>query len=126
MARRVCLFVAILALLPLPVRAAETYLDLLKENFMTGVVMNGDPRIPDEIEGGVVVCLAEAFVKANIPAEDLAKLDQAVVDGTIEMDPLAGHYAMLASDRNALLLMSMEAEQICPEILKAYHAAKNG
>jgi len=122
--RGICCLVAALALLPPYALAASTYTELLKSNFATALDAHNDPNVPDDVELTLLHCLATAFVNANIPPDDLTKLDQAVVAGTIESDPLAGKYAMLASDSGALLLMSAEAKRLCPETLKAYDDAK--
>jgi hypothetical protein len=116
--------VAAVALLPPYALAASTYVELLQSNFATALDAHNDPKIPDDIESTLLNCLATAFVNANIPSDDLTKLDQAVVAGTIESDPLAGKYAMLASDSGALMLMSAEAKRLCPETLEAYDDAK--
>lgn len=124
--RGIYCLVAALTLAPPSAWAASTYTELLQENFATALDGHNDPRVPDDIELKLLNCLASAFVNANIPSDDLTKLDQAVVAGTIELDPLAGKYAMLASDSGALMLMSAEAERLCPDTLKAYDDAKKG
>lgn len=105
--------------------AASAYTDLLKKNFATKLVTQNDPNEPDEIERDMLNCLADAFIKANIPPEDLSRLDQEVIDGTIETDPLAGKYAMLAGDPSAVERMATEAARLCPETLKAHIRAKS-
>ena len=103
--------------------AAGTYVELLKERLPARVAERNDPRVLDELEIEYLGCLMDAFVAANIPPGDLAKLDQAVAAGTIETDPLAGHYKQLANDPHALRLMAEEAQQLCPDLLQAYTSA---
>lgn len=105
--------------------AESAYTDLLKNNFTTKLITQNDPRVPDKIEGDMLHCMADAFINANIPPQDLLKLDQAVIEGTIEHDPLAIKYAMLASDPNALNQMAAEAVRLCPETLRAFTGAKS-
>jgi hypothetical protein len=103
--------------------AASTYVELLKERLPARVAERNDPRVLDELELELLGCLVDAFVAANIPPGDLAKLDQAVVAGTVETDPLAGHYKLMASDPNAQALMAQEAKRLCPDVLQAYNGA---
>ena len=103
--------------------AANTYVELLKERLPARVAERNDPRVLDELEIELLSCLMDAFVAANIPAEDLAKLDQAVAAGTVETDPLAGHYKQLANDPNAQTRMAEEAQRLCPDLLQAYTSA---
>ena len=103
--------------------AASTYVELLKERLPARVAERNDPRVLDELEIEYLGCLMDAFVAANIPPGDLAKLDQAVAAGTIETDPLADHYKQLANDRHALVLMAEEAQRLCPDLLQAYTSA---
>ena len=123
--RRACgLFAAVvLMLLSEHAVAASTYLELLKERLPARVAERNDPRVLDELEVEYLGCLMDAFVAANIPPGDLAKLDQAVAAGTIETDPLAGHYKRLANDPHALTLMAEEAQRLCPDLLQAYTSA---
>jgi hypothetical protein len=103
--------------------AASTYVELLKERLPARVAERNDPRVLDELEIEYLGCLMDAFVAANIPPGDLAKLDQAVAAGTIETDPLADHYKQLANDQHALVLMAEEAQRLCPDLLQAYTSA---
>ena len=103
--------------------AASTYVELLKERLPARVAERNDPRVLDELEIEYLGCLMDAFVAANIPPGDLAKLDQAVAAGTIETDPLADHYKQLANDPHALELMAEEAQRLCPDLLQAYTSA---
>jgi len=110
-------------LLSAPAFAASTYIELLKERLPARVAERNDPRVLDELEVEYLGCLMDAFVAANIPPGDLAKLDQAVAAATIETDPLAGHYKRLANDPHALALMAEEAQRLCPDLLQAYTSA---
>lgn len=103
--------------------AANTYVELLKERLPARVAERNDPRVLDEVELEVLSCLVDAFVAANIPAEDLAKLDRAVAAGTAETDPLAIHYKLMANDSDAQARMAEEAQRLCPEVLEAYISA---
>ena len=103
--------------------AASTYVELLKERLPARVAERNDPRVLDELELELLGCLVDAFVAANIPPGDLAKLDQAVVAGTVETDPLASHYKLMANDPNAQALMAQEAKRLCPDVLQAYNGA---
>jgi hypothetical protein len=118
-------FLAAALTLASPAWAASAYTELLQHNFAATLNSNNDPKVPDDVELKMLNCLAAAFINANIPPNDLAKLDQAVTAGTIESDPLAGKYAILAGDPGALRLMSAEAVRLCPETLKAYNDAKS-
>jgi|SRR5687768_14321991 hypothetical protein len=117
---RVCCFIAALAGAPTSASAASTYLETLQENFLQALDVNNDPRVPDDLEREVLKCLAAAFVKANVLPDDLVKLDQAAAAGTLESDPLAGQYAMMASDPGALALMAEEVTRMCPDTMKAH------
>jgi hypothetical protein len=103
--------------------AASTYVELLKERLPARVAERNDPRVLDELELELLGCLVDAFVAANVPADDLAKLDQAVAAGTVETDPLASHYKELTNDPNAQALMAQEAHRLCPDVLQAYNGA---
>jgi len=103
--------------------AASTYVELLKERLPARVAERNDPRVLDELELELLGCLVDAFVAANIPADDLAKLDQAVAAGTVETDPIANHYKLMANDPNAQALMAQEAQRLCPDMLRAYNGA---
>jgi len=107
-----------------PAWAASAYTELLQHNFAATLNSNNNPKVPDDVELKMLNCLAAAFISANIPPSDLAKLDQAVAAHTIESDPLAGKYAMLAGDPGALTRMSNEAAHLCPETLKAVKDAE--
>jgi len=123
--RRACgLFAAVvLMLLSEHAVAASTYLELLKERLPARVAERNDPRVLDELELELLSCLVDAFVAANIPPGDLAKLDQAVAAGTVETDPLADQYKQLTNDPNAQALMAQEAQRLCPDVLQAYNSA---
>ena len=123
--QRACgLFAAVvLMLLSEHAVAASTYLELLKERLPARVAERNDPRVLDELELELLSCLVDAFVAANIPPGDLAKLDQAVAAGTVETDPLADHYKQLTNDPDAQALMTREAERLCPDVLQAYKDA---
>jgi hypothetical protein len=123
MGRRFFVLAAAMSLAP-PAWAASAYTELLQHNFAATLDSRNDPKVPDDVELKMLKCLAAAFINANIPPNDLAKLDQAVTAGTIQSDPLAGKYAMLAGDPGALTSMSAEAARLCPEILKAVNDAK--
>ncbi len=103
--------------------AASTYVELLKERLPARVAERNDPRILDELELEFLGCLVDAFVAANIPPGDLAKLDQAVAAGTAETDPLAIHYKLMANDPDAQGRMAEEARRLCPDVLEAYVSA---
>ena len=103
--------------------AANTYLELLKKRLPDRLAERNDPRVLDELELELLRCLMDAFVAANIPPDDLAKLDRAVAAGTVETDPLADHYRQLANDPDAQALMTREAEHRCPDVLQAYKDA---
>ena len=112
-----------LMLVSAPALAASTYVELLKERLPARLMERNDPRVLDELELELLRCLVDAFVAANIPPDDLAKLDQAVVAGTVETDPLADHYRQLTNDPDAQALMTREAERLCPDVLQAYKDA---
>jgi hypothetical protein len=116
-------FVLVLMLLSEQAVAASTYVELLKERLPARVAERNDPRVLDELELELLSCLVDAFVAANIPPDDLAMLDQAVVAGTVETDPLAEHYKKLTNDPDAQALMTREAERLCPAVLEAYKSA---
>lgn len=118
--------IAILVGASTPALAASTYLEVLQENFLTVLETNNNPRVPDDLEREVLKCLAAAFVKANVLPEDLVKLDAAAAAGTLETDPLAGQYALLASDPSALALMADEVTRMCPDTMKAHIKATGG
>jgi hypothetical protein len=103
--------------------AASSYVELLKERLPARVAERNDPRVLDELELELLGCLVDAFVTSNIPPDDLAMLDQAVVAGTVETDPLADHYKQLTNDPDAQALMTREAERLCPAVLQAYNSA---
>ena len=103
--------------------AASTYVELLKERLPARVAERNDPRVLDELELELLRCLVDAFVAANIPPDDLAKLDQSVAAGTVETDPLADHYKQLTNDPDAQALMTREAERRCPDVMQAYKDA---
>jgi hypothetical protein len=103
--------------------AANTYVELLKERLPARVAERNDPRVLDELELELLRCLVDSFVAANVSPDDLAKLDQAVVAGTVETDPLADHYKQLTNDPDAQALMTREAERLCPAVLEAYKSA---
>jgi hypothetical protein len=126
MRRLICLLAFAFLIAPGAAWAASAYTDLLKKNFATAMTTHNDPFVLDHVEEDLLNCLADAFINANIPPADLALLDEAVADGTIEFDPLAGKYAALANDPGALSLMSLEAMRLCPETIRAYNAAKKG
>lgn len=109
-----------------PAYGATTYVELLHENVAERLRQSDNPEIPNELELNVMTCLMDAFLAANIPADDLAKLDQAVAAGTIGSDELAGHYRMLASDPDALNLMAQEASGMCRDVMEVYEEAKTG
>ena len=103
--------------------AASTYVELLKERLPARVAERNDPRVLDELEIELLSCLVDAFVSANVPPDDLARLDQAVAAGTVETDPLADRYKQLTNDPDAQALMTREAERLCPAVLEAYKSA---
>jgi hypothetical protein len=123
--QRACGLIAAIALMldSAPALAASTYVDLLKERLPARLMERNDPRVLDELELELLRCLVDAFVASNIPPDDLAKLDQAVVAGTVETDPLADHYRQLTNDPDAQALMTREAERLCPDVLQAYKDA---
>ena len=123
--QRACGLFAIVALMLLsePAVAANTYVELLKERLPERVAERNDPRVLDELELELLGCLVDAFVSANVPPDDLARLDQAVAAGTVETDPLADHYKQLTNDPDAQALMTREAERLCPDVLQAYKDA---
>ncbi len=123
---RFCILVAALAGTATSASAASTYVEALQENFLQALDINNDPRVPDELEREVLNCLAAAFVKANVLPDDLVKLDQATAAGTLELEPLAAQYAMLASDPGALALMAEEVTRMCPDTMKAHIRATSG
>jgi hypothetical protein len=122
---RACKHVATVTLMLLSehAAAASTYVELLKERLPARVAERNDPRVLDELELELLRCLVDSFVATNIPPDDLAKLDQAVVAGTVETDPLADHYKQLTNDPDAQALMTREAERLCPAVLQAYKSA---
>ncbi len=122
---RACKHVATVTLMLLSehAAAASTYVELLKERLPARVAERNDPRVLDELELELLRCLVDAFVAANIPPDDLAKLDQSVAAGTAETDPLAEHYKQLTNDPDAPALMTREAERLCPAVLQAYKSA---
>ena len=123
--RRACALLAAVSLTLLTGQAvaANTYVELLKERLPARVAERNDPRVLDELELELLRCLVDAFVAANIPPDDLARLDQAVVAGTVETDPLADHYKQLTNDPDAQALMTREAERRCPDVMQAYKGA---
>jgi len=123
--RRACGLCATVALMLLSEHAvaANTYVELLKERLPARVAERNDPRVLDELEIELLSCLVDAFVSANVPPDDLARLDQAVAAGTVETDPLADRYKQLTNDPDAQALMTREAERLCPDVLQAYKDA---
>ena len=106
--------------------AASTYVELLKERLPARVAERNDPRVLDELELELLRCLVDAFVAANIPPDDLAKLDQSVAAGTVETDPLADHYKQLTNDPDAQALSPREAERRGPDVMQPSKPATHG